>query len=163
MSIQSFEPYHGAVLTKIVRREKMSLSLIGRDRNAAWGAYEVNSECLVYVKHDSKGTDAVDPPGRRYAFCFNPSHVSELVSFEGGYASENVYVALVCGCEVIAFFPVSELWQCIDRDGAKKNQTVSVLYQPGTSRQLWVTGPNKRIKEPLKVPASGIDRVKFPR
>lgn len=162
MSIQKFEPYHGAVLTKIVRQQKMSLSLI--EQSSAWAAYLVNTACVVYVKHATQGKTANDG-GKVYRFTFAPEHVSELAKFEDGMPHCKVMVALVCATTEIAFFPVGQLWQCIDRDDRDAKQWVSVTAYPGTKKQLRLAGSTRNSRtgdEPIKVPESAIEKFEFP-
>ena len=114
-----------AVLTKIVRQQKMSLSLI--EQSSAWAAYLVNTACVVYVKHTTQGRTAKDG-GKVYRFTFAPEHVSELAKFEDDMPHCKVMVALVCATAEIAFFPVGQLWQCIDRDDRDANQGYPTAY-----------------------------------
>lgn len=158
MPIREFELYHGVVLTKIVRRGVDSLSLIERGGNDAWAAYKINADCVVYVKHASTDSGITKDGAVRYQFTFDVPHINRLRGYETEFGSDCTHVGLVCANSEVAFFSVSDLWQCLQHQPPTR-ATVRVHIKPKNS--LRVLGP-LNTATPLIVSRNALDKHAFP-
>ena len=147
MSIQDFELYHGAVLTKVMRTDPQpTLRLVEKDQTDAWGSYRVNMDVVLHIKYATAGKRAKRSPGiLKWLFTF-----PHRGGYKPGEAPGNVP-----GLGEIALIEPDKLKALLDLP-ATAVQAISVAYEPG--KQLRVHTP----RHSCNVPRSRIDTWRVP-
>lgn len=126
MRIQSQDLYHGAALTQIV--ESNGFTALNRDPEK-YGMYLLNHDRRLLIKHASS-TRA----DGKYPFTFSETDLGVLASCEIA-SPEKVFIALVCGTEVICgldmaiastmmdFGSPTKQWITVEAESGKKLRT----------------------------------------
>ena len=90
MPIKDYEYYHGAVLTKILRKDiPTSLKLVETNVKESWCTYKINDAVTLYIKYSSQ---IKAQKNIRWTFLFTQRHLSELKR----YVNDDLRFALVC-------------------------------------------------------------------
>lgn len=142
MAIKEFEYYHGAVLTKLLRKDiPMTLTLIETDKNQSWSAYKISSnknDYIFYVKYCL--SPQVTKKHVRWTFRFTNEHLNELKKF----LSNNLWLVLVCAqkdCKTkpmeLCLLNKKEILEGIDIDSI--NQQTFTVYSE-SRKELKVCG-----------------------
>lgn len=88
MTLKEYELFHGAVLAKLVRRDKpITLRLIETNTSESWSVYKVN-DIDVFLKHSANPRE-LKKGGRSWTFIFGEKQLAQI--------SENTHIALICG------------------------------------------------------------------
>ena len=119
MAIKELELFHGAVLAKLVRRDRpINLTMIEFDSDKSSRAYELNTVVTLYVKY-SKSPQERERKGYESAwqFTFTAKHIKELCSL---IEDKQVYAIFVCGdsnvnnkMEICLLYP-EDIDTCLD-------------------------------------------------
>jgi len=161
--IQEFEFYHGIVLTKLLRKKGLRLSLIEFDQNAGTALYNINDE-FVQIKYRrlDKGSDKV------WQFTFSEAEGSRLNALIS--AGMGVNLALVCGLEStdpesrknthICLLHKPDIIQTVDFS-RRKGESIRVRAKEGGS--LRVFGKLREKDNPLIVPRNRISSWELPK
>jgi hypothetical protein len=89
MPVKSFELFHGAVLTKLVRSDRpVTLRLIETGSQGPWGMYRINDEVNLLLKYST--TPKAREGATRWDFVVSRREMKEL-------SNEATWLALVCG------------------------------------------------------------------
>lgn len=90
MPIKDYEFNHGAVLTKILRKDiPTSLKLVEVNLKESWCKYRINDAVSIYIKTASP---VKAQKHFRWTFLFTRKHLEDLKKYE----SEDLRFALVC-------------------------------------------------------------------
>lgn len=163
MTIDKFEYMHGAVLTKLFRKdEPLTLALIETNKSESWSAYKVTSvdtdESIIYMKYSSTPRQALKHIS--WSFVFTPRHLDELKK----YIDKKLFVYLVCAQNdmtskdaEICFLTKEEILNEIDIDSAT-NQAFTVRNEKRKKLRVYGTRTNHDF---LKVEKDRILSFKF--
>lgn len=160
MAIKDFELYHGAVLTKILRKERpLTLTLIETNTSESWSAYRISDntkDAILYMKYCS--VPNVTKKHTRWQYIFNKEHLKELKK----YKNDNIYLALIGLQRNIKDKPMEicllrkeEIINAIDID-SEFQQNFTVFCEP--NRKLRVRGTRTNHNE-IKVERSRLDKL----
>jgi hypothetical protein len=96
MAVRDFELYHGAVLAKILRRQKpVTLSLIESQPREKWSTYTLNDEVDLLVTYSrSPRQISRNGGGTSWTFVFSRNQLRQM---DSRGKERRVWVALVCG------------------------------------------------------------------
>ena len=158
MALREFEFYHGAVITKILRKDMpVTLTLIETDVDKSWSVYEIVDDAgdkVIYMKYCASPRET----SKRIAWVFNfiPKHLEEL----SRYKDIDLYLALICVNKDLQFEPMEvcllnreEISETIDI-GSNTSQTITVFCETG--KKLRVRGSSTNGRE-LKIKRGRID------
>ncbi len=136
MALKGFEFYHGAVITKILRKDiSVTLTPIETDTDKLWSAYKIAdglSDRVIYMKHcASLKEKEVYKKHTVWIFSFTPEHLKEL----SRYKNTDLYLASICVDKNLQFESVEpyllnkeEILETIDI-GSNTSQTISVFCE----------------------------------
>ena len=158
MALREFEFYHGAVITKILRKDMpVTLTLIETDIDKSWSAYKISDNVVdkvIYMKYCASPRET----SKRIAWVFNftPKHLGEL----SRYRDIDLYLALICVNKDLQFEPMEvcllnrdEISETIDIS-SNIGQTITVFCKH--RRMLRVSGSSTNRRE-LKIKRGRID------
>lgn len=92
MPVRTFELFHGAVLTKLVRQgRRTSLCLIETKRSDSWATYLINDAFNLVIKHSTNLKHPKrEPDAATWQFTFGPDQMKQ-------FRTAGTRAALVCG------------------------------------------------------------------
>lgn len=161
MAIKDFEFLHGAVLTRLLRKdEPLTLTLIETNKSEAWSAYKFlsnkNEDGILYIK----GSKSPRKTKKHFAwtFTFNMENLKQLRD----YTENNLYVSLVCTHNEfsrekaeICFLDYQEVNSLIDTCSTSQ-QSISVYVEDDKS--LRVSG-SKTARKKQVISRNRIDTI----
>lgn len=162
MALGKFYFLHGAVLAKIVRREKpVALTLI-ETKDDSWSVYRLNDEISLCIKSSQSPKRFIRNRMIKWQFTFSSSDVGKLK--DSGTSS---YLALVCAGKTlddkyreICLLEPTQIRRCID-SSTDGNQWIAVELSPGNSLRAY--GPlNSQEKDKLIIPRKSLDDWEIP-
>lgn len=159
MSIRNFEYYHGAVLTRILRKDvQTSLKLVETNKDS-YSTYIINDEIALYITYRSPQKTQKH---LRWNFSFTGNQLEEI----NKYSDMELVFALVCnnrkhkGFEPeICFLYKDEILELIDLK-AITTQSINVYLEKGKSFR--VDGTLSPISKELTVSKNRIDNFEIP-
>lgn len=137
MPVRSFELFHGAVLTKLVRSDRpLTLRLIETGSMGTWGMYRINDEVNLLVKYSA--TPKSRKGATRWDFVVSRTEIKEL-------SHEATWLALVCGSSQLRSTEMEVCLLCPDQLKALfyfrlSQESVYVECKQGASLRV---GPTK--------------------
>lgn len=149
MPIKAFEFYHGAFLTRLLRKDvPTTLALVETNIREAWSLYKV-TDTYFYVKHSTNPKKYERFPGRlKWDFTFSSQHINQIKK----YLTKNLYVALVCSRKdinndenEICIINTEQLLDLVGTELELPNYVISVICEK--SKSFRVKGTNSRKKE----------------
>lgn len=160
MKIKDIELFHGAVITRLMRKDRpVALKMFEFDADNYRSVYilmDDEGDKPLYIKH-SRGSQ----PSTRYEikkkwnFTFHVNHFMEIDELIREYGT--VYIILVCGEELIGaddtyivLLPYDDLSKCVDVTGKSGQQNVKVGDKGGRN-YLRVWGTNIHAKDSFGV------------
>ncbi len=153
MSIRQFELFHGAVLTKLVRRDKpVTLRLIETNMDDSWSAYKIN-DVDVFFKHSSSPNEPPEMDGRRWVFTFAQNQLDQI-------HGNTPHLALVCGSRdiesnmEICFIENSDVSELLSNNA----QAITVRLEPGHSFRV----SSSAVIESIIIARNAIDTYEVP-
>lgn len=160
MGIKKFELYHGAVLTRILRKDRpLTLTLIETNTAESWSTYKIadnNKDAILYMKYSS--APSVTSKHTRWQYSFKKEHLKELKKYE----EKNIYIALIGVQRNIDDKPMEicllnkeEMLEAIDLD-SKTTQSFTVFCE--AKKKLRVRGTRTNHNE-IKIDRSRIDKL----
>ena len=165
MHIQDFHLFHGAVLTKLFRKDRpISLCLVETNLIDSWSAYKI-IDAVLYIKHNKKPSIRKKKDAFVWQFRFNEKHLNEIKNFQTDQKIKEVCFALVCGQSAIndsmyiCFLKVDDMSKCIDLSSSK-GQTIHVKRIDGHKLLVW--GEVNTAKAPLKIASDAIEKWEVP-
>lgn len=88
MPLKEYELFHGAVLTRLVRKDKpVTLRLIETNTSESWSVYRIN-DVNIFFKHSSNPKD-LKKGGKSWTFPFTDKQLDKI--------NKSTHLALVCG------------------------------------------------------------------
>lgn len=163
MSIDFFELFHGAVLTKLLRNgNPIKLCMVETNPKEYWSAYKVNDEVMLYIKY-SRNPQERKKDALVWIFTFSPANLADILRLQ---QNNKVYFALVCGDKKwgkdsmqVCFLDPDEFNKCthIDGDGSR---TISVKYYPRKTLRVW--GNKNGSETPLNIAAKSLEKWVVP-
>lgn len=161
MTIKELDLFHGAVLSKLARRNK-PVNLMLLETAAETGAeYVVNTEAHLFIKKSKSPEDNV------WKFTFNLKQLYQLQELKKN--GKSIAVALVCGRETIdiknekmfiCFMDDDKFSEVIDLSKEYKTQIpVYVIYTEGDhTLEVSLSKRVVRKKKPITVFINAIDK-----
>lgn len=146
MSIPEYHYYHGAALSLITEQGKFTG--LARTPALGSGAYAVNHDIGVFIKHTTKGKSP-------FHFTFAPEHQESIRKIFDRFGSK-AFVLLVCGEEGICALTYGEYATVIKEDF--KTQDSLTVERPGRGG-FRVKGANGRL--PKVIPVSRFPSIVF--
>lgn len=153
MKIKDIELFHGAVLTRLMRKDRpVALKMFEFNADEYRSAYiltDDDGDKPLYIKH-SKGTKPPKRYKKAWQFTFSNEHLQEIKKLAGDFGK--VYIVLVCGAKTIgandtytALLTYDELKQYIDVTGNDGQQRVNI-GDKGGKNYLRVWGSKIHVK-----------------
>ena len=168
MKIMDIELLHGAVLTRLMRKEReKALKMFEFNADNYHSVYilmDNDGDKPLYIKHSK----APQPGGRndieiKWVFTFQPSHLHEICKLADDFG--NVNIILVCGNKkigddntYIALISFDELKRCVDTTGKSGQQRVSI-GDKGGKNYLRVWGSRIKIKDSFGVSENALNEL----
>lgn len=161
MAIKDFELYHGAVLTKILRKDMpLTLTLIETNTSESWSAYKItdnNKDAILYMKYCAVPYNT--KKHTRWQYIFNREHLKELKRYE----QNDIYLALIGVQKSIKNKPMEicllrkeEILKAINLD-SELQQSITVICEKNKS--LRVRGTNVKDHKPDIIERLRIDKL----
>lgn len=163
MPIKEYEFYHGAVLTKILRKDiPTNLKLVEANPKELWSAYRINDQVVFYMK--SSTAPQLIKSGLRWQFPFTLSHINEIKLLLE--QANVIYFALICinekydgyGSEV-CLLDKDQMLKLILLDSINP-QSITVYSEK--NKQLKVHGTLSQHKKELNINRNLLDRLVLP-
>jgi hypothetical protein len=162
MTIKLFELFHGAVLTKLVRKDRpVTVTLIETRQDEAWSVYKI-IDCYLFIKlSTSPSSLSGGKGGYSWSFTFTPEHIKQIIRIREDSA---LYLALICGFQnvkvgrsEICFIDQNEIPEVIDLDNPNQ-QSLRVRRNTGAKKfRLFVDR-----KEKISIYLSALERWDIP-
>jgi hypothetical protein len=162
MAVKESELFHGAVLTRLLRKEKpVTLRLVETRANESWSTYTLNDSVDLLVSHSKSPRDVSrNGGGTSWSFAFSRNQLRQM---NPGVRNRPVYVALVCGraspsdgkMYTCLLYP-EEVADLVDFSGDQQSLTVRKPDRKGELRVL----KDRRVR--VLVPQSRLDRWEVP-
>lgn len=151
MRIKEFELFHGACLTRLIRREKpLTMRLIEIDSSQSWSTYRVNDVDL-FIKHCANPRKLKNG-GTSWTFPFGENQLEQI--------KKGCHIALICGAGnvkeqmEICFIEHESLGRLL----AKSAKSITVSIHPGQSFRV----KSAALREKMVVSRSAIDKFEVP-
>lgn len=160
MPVKDFEFNHGAVLTKILRKDiPASLKLVETNIKESWSAYKINDSVILNIKYSSP---IKTQKHIRWTFLFNKKHLEDIKKYE----NDDLRLALVClgndemECKPeICLLYKDQITRLIDFNSITE-QRINVYAEK--NRELKVDGTLSMQSKHISVKRSEIENMQIP-
>lgn len=162
-AVSQYHFLHGAVLAKIVRKDRpLALTLIETNQES-WATYKLNDESVLYIKSCQRPR-MLNNGAIKCFFTFHRKHIDELIELR---KNNKLYIALVCAGDVddvtvreIAFLEDYELDRCLDyKHNGSQNITVEIIQ--GNKLRVF-SSINSSDRNKLKIERNRLDEWILP-
>jgi hypothetical protein len=151
MKIREFELFHGACLTRLIRRDKpTTLKLIELDSSQSWSSYKVN-DTDIFIK-SSSNPRTLKSGGFAWTFTFSENQINVIAN--------GCHLILVCGSKQIKdHMEICFLEDSIVKKILKKTtKSITVTLEEGQSFRVKTSA----ITEKLVISRNAIDKFQTP-